>query len=303
MLGRRHDTSPGRGTRRAYLVGVVVCVVGAVVGGLVATRRGDDGPQAAGVQLPTSRPESPAAKDPAAKGPAATETAPPAAAAPADLPVVDYWNVPVGFPVDPGSSSTGAVTEGLHPARKLPAYDAPGGRPRAFLPTTIGGEPVVVPIVARRTGWVAVLLPSVNRRTAWLPARGWSLRPLRDQLVLRRRAHELTWWRDGVRQGSWTVSVGAAATPTPLGRTFVLGTTTPKGAVYAGLDALVLGSVPDDGGSVSAALRGAHTGIHSWYNDDSFGLSVSNGCIRVPRAGLRKLLKNIAAGTVVIVAD
>jgi lipoprotein-anchoring transpeptidase ErfK/SrfK len=141
----------------------------------------------------------------------------------------------------------------------------------------------------------------------WLPATGpatgWTPRPLPDQLVLRRRTHELTWLRDGQRRASWTVAVGTAATPTPLGRTFVLGRTSTHGSVYAGLDALALGSVPDDRHALSAAFRGAHTGIHSWYRADVFGRDTSNGCIRVPRAGQRTLLTNIAPGTSLLVLD
>jgi lipoprotein-anchoring transpeptidase ErfK/SrfK len=162
--------------------------------------------------------------------------------------------------------------------------------------------PVTVPIVERRAGWVAVLLPTTNRKIGWLPdGGGWVSRPLRDQLVLHRRNHELTWIRDGILRASWTVAVGTKTTPTPLGRTFVLARTSVRGEVYAGLDALALGSVPDDPGAVASGLRGAHTGIHSWYQASSFGRSDSNGCIRVPRAGQRALLEDIAPGTAVIV--
>jgi L,D-transpeptidase catalytic domain len=232
-----------------------------------------------------------------------TETVPPAAAAPHGLPVIDYWTSPRGFPADPAPRSTADLTVGLRAKTRLVLYDSPGGRPRAYLPSSISGVPVVVPVVARRTGWVAVLLPSVNRRVGWLPATGWAPLTLPDQLVLRRRTHELTWLRDGLRQASWTVAVGTAATPTPLGRTFVLGRTTTHGGVYAGLDALALGSVPDDRHALSAAFRGAHTGIHSWYRADVFGRDTSNGCIRVPRAGQRTLLTNIAPGTSLLVLD
>jgi hypothetical protein len=229
--------------------------------------------------------------------------APPAAPAPAGLPVISYWRAPRGLPADPGRLSTAAVTEGLHPTARRVVYDAPGGTPRAFLPPSISGMPVTVPIVQRRTGWVAVLLPSINRRLGWLTVEGWVRRPLRDQLVLRRRTHELTWLRAGSRRTSWTVATGAPATATPLGRTFVLGRVTTGGALYAGLDALVLGSVPDHRKSLPPALRAGHTAIHSWYRTSSFGRSTSNGCIRVPRKGQRTLLKNIAAGTVVTVID
>jgi hypothetical protein len=195
------------------------------------------------------------------------------------------------------------VTEGLHPQRKLAVYDAPGGRPRAFLPRTISGLPVVAPIVTRRPGWVAVLLPSANRRIGWLPATGWSPLRLRDQLVLRRRTHELTWLRDGHRRARWTVAVGTERTPTPLGRTFVLGRTGTHGAVYAGLDALVLAAVPEDRQALAPALRGAHTGIHGWHRASAFGRSVSNGCVRVPPDAQRTLLAHLGPGTTLHVID
>jgi hypothetical protein len=223
--------------------------------------------------------------------------------APRHLPKIVYSRTPKGFPADPAPGSVTAITEGLHPERKLAVYDAPGGRPRAFLPRSISGLTVVVPIVARQPGWVAVLLPSANRRIGWLPDTGWSPRPLRDQLVLRRRTHELTWLRDGRPRETWRVSVGAKSTPTPLGRTFVLGRTGTRGSVYAGLDALVLGAVPENRGALAAGLRDAHTGIHGWIRTSAFGRSVSNGCIRMPPAAQRTLLHHVGPGTTVHVVD
>jgi hypothetical protein len=227
----------------------------------------------------------------------------PAAAAPAGLKVITYRHVPPGFPADPKPADLTALTEGLHAPRNLALYDEPGGEPRAYLPPSIRGVEITVPIVERRPGWAAVLLPSVNRRIGWLPAHGWHSRPLRDQLVLRRDRHELTWRHDGVREKTWTVATGSSRTPTPLGRTFVLGRTGTHGSIYAGLDALVLGAVPDDRDALAPGLRDAHTGIHSWYRDSVFGHSISNGCIRVPPDGQRDLLENIPAGTPVTVVD
>ena len=221
--------------------------------------------------------------------------------APKDLTVITYRHVPGGFPADPGQAEVAPITEGLHATRKLPLYDAPGGKPRAFLPPDILGAEVTVPIVERQPGWVAVLLPSVNRRIGWLPATGWQPRSLRDQLVVRLERHELTWLHDGVRQESWTVATGSDRTPTPRGRTFVLGRTETEGSVYGGLDALVLGAVPDDRDAVAPGLRDAHTGIHSWHSASAFGRSVSNGCVRVPRDGQRTLLAQIGPGTPVVV--
>jgi lipoprotein-anchoring transpeptidase ErfK/SrfK len=226
------------------------------------------------------------------------------AATPAEgLPVIKYRYAPAGFPADPAPASTEHVTEALHPGKRLAVYDRPGGKARAYLPPHIRGVPVIVPIVARQPGWVAVLLPSVNRRIGWVPARGWTTRPLRDQLVVRRGTHELEWLRDGVRQKAWTVAIGSKRTPTPLGRTFVLGRTGTHGSVYAGLDALVLGAVPDDRESVAPGLRDAHTGIHAWHRASAFGRSVSNGCVRMPPAAQSELLREIAPGSLVVVLD
>jgi hypothetical protein len=230
-------------------------------------------------------------------------TIPPAAPAPRDLPVITYRHVPGGFPADPEPFSMAAVTEAVHPPRRLAVYDRPGGRPRAFLPRDIRGVPVTVPIVERRPGWAAVLLPSVNRRIGWLPAKGWTAHALRDHVVVRRGAHSLEWLRDGVRRGKWTVAVGSRRTPTPLGRTFVFGRTGTVGDHYAGVDALVLGAVPDDREAVAPGLRDAHTGIHGWYRSSAFGRSISNGCVRMPRDGQETLLRNLAPGTLVTVVD
>jgi hypothetical protein len=282
----------------AYLLIWGLVVIAGVTGAAGPTPAGRSRPAVA-PRLPNAAPKVVETTPPAVALPAV----PPAVAAPADLPVIDYWTSPRGFPPDPSPASTAAVTAGLHPTRALAAYDRPGGRPRAFLPSSIGGLPLVAPIIERRAGWVAVLLPSVNRTIGWLPARGWVARELPDRLELRLRTHELRWIHDGIRAGNWTVAVGTAATPTPLGRTFVLGRTTPRGSVYAGLDAFALGSVPDDRRAVAPGLRRAHTGIHGWYRTDSFGRDSSNGCIRVPKTALRALLKSITVGTPLIVLD
>lgn len=228
---------------------------------------------------------------------------PKAAAAPPGLTKISYWGTPSGFPADPAPRSLDAITEGLRPHGKVAVYDAPGGRPRAFLARSISGLPVTVPIVQRRPGWVAVLLPSVNRRVGWLPSTSGDVRPLHDQLILDRSDRRLTWLRDGRERGSWEVSVGSPRTPTPLGRTYVMGHTITHGSVYAGEDAIVLGAVPDNREALSASLRNGHTAIHAWSDASAFGRNVSNGCIRIPAKVQRTLLKSIGTGAVVHVVN
>ncbi|MEV4756413.1 L,D-transpeptidase family protein [Micromonospora sp. NPDC049559] len=234
---------------------------------------------------------------------AAEERPLPAAQPPPGLPVIGYGPAPTGFPADPAPLATNRLTEGLHPTRRIALYDAPGGRPRAFLASTISGVKVTLPIVDRRSGWVAVLLPSANRRMGWVPPGSWTTELLRDQLVVVRRTHRLTWLRDGAPVRSWPVALGRPSTPTPLGRTFILGRSTLAGRVYAGTDVFALGAVPDNLGSVKTALRGAHIGLHTWYNDRDLGRNTTNGCIRLTRSAQRLLLAELLPGTPLVVLD
>jgi L,D-transpeptidase catalytic domain len=197
--------------------------------------------------------------------------------------------------------STAPLTEGVRPTGLLAAYDAPGGRALAYLGPTVGGVPLTVPVVGRRDGWTAVLLPSANRRLAWLPPTGWTSTRLTDQVVVNRGTHEVSWYRNGALAGRWTAALGNGRTPTPLGRTFILGRTRSGGRVYAGVDILALGAIPDNPYAVPTGLRGAHIGIHAWYDPAAFGRSVSNGCIRMPRAAQQELVGSLAAGTEVVV--
>jgi L,D-transpeptidase-like protein len=283
-------------THRNFAVPALVlafCVLG---GAAAVTKPGPAGPAAE--PAPTVATTTPAPEP----SPSATvDRILPAAKPSDDLPVISYLHVPKGFPADPSPASLAHLPEGLHPKRRLAVYDAPGGKPRAYLPSTIRGVTVIVPVVAKKPGWSAVLLPSINRRIGWLPDHGWRAETLRDQVVVRLGERTLTWWRDGVQQRTWTVAIGSKRTPTPLGRTFVLGRTGTHGEVYAGLDALVLGAVPDDRGAVAPGLRDAHTGIHAWYRASVFGRSVSNGCVRMPRDAQETLLANLAAGTPITV--
>ncbi|WP_309238206.1 L,D-transpeptidase [Actinoplanes aureus] len=281
-----------RSRTRAYLL--ILAAIGLVLalGAAVALARGSEPERAA----------APEPVPPASAAPAASTAAPlPAVAPPADLPVITYAKGPRGLPADPGAASATAPTEALRPTERIALYDAPGGKPRAFLPPRISGLPVVAPIVAREAGWAAVLAPSANQRIGWVPTDGWRPEPLRDHLLVDLSDHRLTWTREGEEQQSWKVAVGSDQTPTPPGRTFVMGRTNTQGTVYAGLDALVLGSVPENKEQLAASLRGAHTGIHAWSSSSAFGRSVSNGCVRMPAAAQRTLLKEIDPGTPVLV--
>ncbi|WP_249412198.1 L,D-transpeptidase [Micromonospora endophytica] len=201
---------------------MAVLVGGAAYGGWALTLAPETTPTVRpddGVSRPIS--EMPASHSPeAGDGPAA-------APAPDWLPEIDYDPAPAGFPADPDTLDTTPLTEGVRPARRLAAYDAPGGRPLAFLMPTIRGVELTVPIARRERGWTAVLLPSANRRLAWLPPGGFRTVALRDQIVVERVPYRLTWYHDGEAKRSWRLSLGQPGQETPLGRTFILGRTPP----------------------------------------------------------------------------
>jgi lipoprotein-anchoring transpeptidase ErfK/SrfK len=223
--------------------------------------------------------------------------------APAKLPVFDYFKrPPEGFPADPEPASTAPITQALRPTHKLAVYGAPGGKALAYAASTISGVPLVMPIVGEKQGWRSVILPSVNRTVGWVPPTGWTAVELSDQLVVHLKTHQLVWLRDGQVRNRWTVALGTSRTPTPRGRTFVLARTSGRSGVYAGVDILALGGVPDHPEAVAAGLSDAHTGIHAWYDSSVFGKNVSNGCVRVPKAAQRQLVE-VAPGTEVLVID
>jgi lipoprotein-anchoring transpeptidase ErfK/SrfK len=103
--------------------------------------------------------------------------------------------------------------------------------------------------------------------------------------------------QDGAVVGSWTVAVGAPETPTPTGRTFLLGSIVDSNQSYSPL-ILPLGTHSDTldsygGGPGTVAL-------HGWPDASVFGRAISHGCVRVPADALEQL-RQVPLGTLVIV--
>ena len=190
------------------------------------------------------------------------------------------------------------VTDGdvVHPRRVLPLYAAPGRRPFGKIGPTQMGD-TWLPVIDRRGGWTQVLLPSrPNGSTGWL--RTAQLEQRRTPYVVRVHvgSRRLELVRDGAVVGSWSVGVGAPDTPTPVGRTFLLGSIVDDQQGFSPL-ILPLGSHSDTldtygGGPGTVAL-------HGWPDDSVFGSAVSHGCVRVPADALEQL-RRVPLGTLVI---
>jgi lipoprotein-anchoring transpeptidase ErfK/SrfK len=219
----------------------------------------------------------------------------------ARLPAATTYGTTPAAPPDPApfAPETGIV---LHPVAVRVVYTRPGGSPAALLPATQIGSPTWVPVVQSQPGWDRVLLPArPDRSTGWIYLGGGGLQtaysPYRVQISL--AARRLTVLDAGHSLGSWTVADGAAGTPTPTGRTFLLASLVPSHPTYSPL-ILPLGAHSDTlttygGGPGTVAL-------HGWPDPAVFGHAVSHGCVRVPPAALRTLSR-IPLGTPVMITS
>jgi lipoprotein-anchoring transpeptidase ErfK/SrfK len=257
----------------------------------------------------TSVPGAPPAST--ARGPAATGAGPrtiaPVPVSPAELsglPRATTFTTTTAAPRDPDpfADTSGLV---LHPMTVQVLYAAPGRSPVAVLPATELGAPTWVPIIQTSPGWDRVLLPSKpNGTSGWIYTGGNSsskvdIRKSSYLIRVEIGARKLSIIDNGQSLGTWTVAVGAAGTPTPTGRTFLLALLAPAQPTYSPL-ILPLGFHSDTldsygGGPGTVAL-------HGWPDPSIFGKAVSHGCVRVPATALR-LLSGIPLGSLVIITS
>ena len=200
---------------------------------------------------------------------------------------------------DPFGSETGTV---LHPTVTRVVCARPGGPPVAALPATELESPTWVPVVQSQPEWDRVLLPTrPNRSTGWLYLGGKGLQTAYSAYRIRVNlaAFRLTVLDGGRRLGTWTVAVGARATPTPTGRTFLLASLAPEHPTYSplilplGLHSNTLNTFGGGPGTV---------GLHGWPDPAVFGHAVSHGCVRVPAAALR-VLGRVPLGSPVVITS
>jgi lipoprotein-anchoring transpeptidase ErfK/SrfK len=200
-----------------------------------------------------------------------------------------------GAPTDPHprKATAGIV---VHPKRVVALRSAPAGEAFGKIGPRQFGE-TWLPVVEESRGWVRVLLPSrPNGSTGWMPSGALERRRTPYLLRVHTGSRELEILRDGERLGTWQVAVGKKATPTPTGRTFVLGSI---------LDPRQSSSVILPLGSHSETLDSYGGGpgtvaFHTWSDPSVFGTAASHGCVRVPRDAL-DLLAQVPLGTVVLI--
>lgn len=197
--------------------------------------------------------------------------------------------------LDPNESTDGTV---IHLNAVLPLFTTPGGSAFARMPIQQLGNTTWLPVIARVPGWVQVLLPSrPNGSTGWLDASKVSEAhtPYLVQVTLASKTLRVFNTASSQLLGTWRVGIGQPATPTPTGRTFILGLIADPGQNYSpvilplGTHSATLDTYGGGPGTVA---------IHTWPDASTFNTASSHGCVRVPMDALH-LIGQMPLGTLV----
>lgn len=284
--------------RRTVVVALVAVLVVLTAAGALGALRGDDSDLAGLTQEPRrAEREKPAKPQRTEKGRTMARATPP----PLDLASLTPATTDTTLARAPIDPTPLAETDGdvVRPLATLPVFAEPGKRAFAKIPPTQFQE-TWLPVVDRADGWVRVLLPArPNGAIGWIKESRTELArsPYLVRVHLGSKTLELVY--EGSSLGTWPVAVGEPATPTPPGRTFLLGSVVDDGQSYSPI-ILPLGSHSDTldsygGGPGTVAL-------HGWPDDSVFGTAASHGCIRVPAEAL-DLLTQVPLGTLVVVDE
>ena len=265
------------------------------------------------------RPETPPLETAPTISPSPTAPSPPPSPAeryPADsaaydvaaLPAAQVYSVIPGLPLDPDPGGPVLPLSASAAAPSVPVFPEPGSPPVAQLPQAQAHDGTAVPVIEQHTHWVKVLLPAraglpsagvVGQTTGWLRASDVTLSDNPYVVTVSISSGTIA-----VAESGQTVyessgfAYGTPATPTPLGRTFIMTVFTDPSATYTRgnpTTALAVQSPTLDGfGGASVAVTAFH------YHDARSG-PISNGCIRVD-AATAQYLAGLPLGTPVLVA-
>jgi lipoprotein-anchoring transpeptidase ErfK/SrfK len=148
--------------------------------------------------------------------------------------------------------------------------------------------------------WYRVQLPiRPNGSVGWVRASAVSIAPIHTRIVVDVSARRLTLFRDGRPVLTSPVAVGASGTPTPEGSFYVNQRLIPSdpngpyGPAAVGVSAF--------SNVLTGWTQGGPIGIHGTNEPWSIGHTDSNGCIRLPNPVVRRLFKQVFAGTPVII--
>ena len=202
--------------------------------------------------------------------------------------------------VHAGAASAGYLIAA--PTRsELVLRDAPGGRVLARLGARTGfGTPLALGVVERRGGWLGVTTDALpNGALGWVDMRTVELRRIATALRVRLGARRLDVLVAGRMVRSFTIAVGAAASPTPTGRFAVAEKLdgTRYGPVWGCCILGLTAHQPQPPASWNAR-RDYLVAIHGGRG---LGSAASAGCLHLADAALRFLMRTVPVGAPVFV--
>jgi lipoprotein-anchoring transpeptidase ErfK/SrfK len=191
--------------------------------------------------------------------------------------------------------------------RSAVAYRRPGGaRLARFGSRNVNGAATVFGVLgavvtrACSPTWYRVQLPMRPNGTAgYVRARDVGLLRVRTRIEVDISRRRVTLFRSGEPVLSATAAVGSPATPTPTGRYYVnqrlipADTAGPFGPGAIGISAY--------SNVLTGWTQGGPIAIHGTNEPSSIGQPVSNGCLRLPNAVLRRLFAATVTGTPVVI--
>jgi lipoprotein-anchoring transpeptidase ErfK/SrfK len=209
------------------------------------------------------------------------------------------------FSAAPGGTAVGsrALQEGgqvawprtselaLHPSPGSPRVSAVVGSRTEF------GSRTALPVVVTRGGWVEVISTKLANGVHGFVRRA-QVRLTRDPVAIDvdLSGRVLRLWRRGAVIFRTPVAIGAAGSPTPIGR--------------FGVTDELTGFDPSAYGCCVLALSGHQTNLpRRWTGGDrlaihgggGLGSAVSSGCLHASEATLRRLMSSVPLGTQVVV--
>jgi lipoprotein-anchoring transpeptidase ErfK/SrfK len=187
--------------------------------------------------------------------------------------------------------------------RPLAAFRTPGhGRIARFGLRNVNGVDTVFAVrgISCDARWLRVQLPlRPNGATGWIPAGRVDRFAVGTRIVVDVSDRMVRFYKDGRLVLRSRAAVGAAATPTPLGRYYVnqrLVPDDPGGPFGPGAIGISAFSPV-----LTGWAQGGPVAIHGTNEPWSIGRAVSNGCIRIPNDVDKLLFAQAPAGTPVII--
>ena len=151
-----------------------------------------------------------------------------------------------------------------------------------------------------RVTWLHVSLPiRPNGATGWVRAANVVRTRVDTRITVDLSARRVRLYRDGRLVLTAPAAIGSSATPTPVGRYYVnqrLIPNDPNGPYGPGAVGISAFSPV-----LTGWTQGGPIAIHGTNEPWSIGRAVSNGCIRIPNAALRKLFSLAVEGTPVLI--